>query len=257
MESNEPKILLFDLETFPNLGFSWGQYDQNIIKFKREWGILCWCAKWLDSKKVIKCKLPDYKLYKRDKFNDKEAVKKLWKLVNEADVLIAHNGINFDIRRMNARFIYHNLPPPSPYKVIDTKRVAKRYFHFNSNSLDNLGQHLKLGQKNKHSGFSLWEGCMNGNMKDWNVMIKYNVQDVILLEKIYKKLRPFIINHPNWGLYIKKEYVCPNCGSTGVQRRGYYYTKVAKYQRWQCQSCGAWSSNRFKEKYAGEPMLKN
>lgn len=242
------KILIYDIETAPNLSYVWGQYEQNVIEHDRQWYMLCWAAKWLGEKKVYTSSLPDYKLYKKDPENDKEVVLALWKMLNEADVVIAHNGVSFDNKKTNARLIAHDIKPPSPYKTVDTRLVAKRYFKFNSNRLDDLGDYLGVGRKIQTGGFELWKGCMEGDKKSWKKMLKYNRQDVKLLEEVYLKLRPWITSHPNRALLDEKVKSCPNCASTKLQRRGYMTTRVSKFQRWCCTNCGAWSRSRLAEK---------
>ncbi len=236
---NKPKILIFDIETAPNLGYIWGMYEQNVIEFKNEWYMLSFTAKWLgESAKTYA--LPDYHNYKPGSENDKELVKQLWKLFDEADIVIAHNGDEFDIKKANARFSYHQLPPPSPYKTVDTKKVAKKYFSFNSNSLNNLGKHLGLGEKIDTGGFKTWKGCMDGDKKSWATMKKYNKQDVILLEKVYLRLLPWMNGHPVLGALQNNGEICPKCGSKHLQKRGIAVTKTGRYVRYQCQGCGGW-----------------
>lgn len=251
-----PKILLIDIETAPNLGYIWGKYEQNVIDYKNEWYLLSFCAKWLGEKKMFAYKLNDFNLFKKDKQNDLELVKKLWNLLDEADIIIGHNSDEFDIKKSNARFLFHGLNPPEPYKTIDTKKIAKKYFNFNSNKLDDLGRYLGIGRKMEHEGFSLWLKCMNGDKCAWDRMIKYNKQDVVLLEKLYKRFLPYITNHPNYGLYQQKEFACPNCGSYHLHKRGYAMTKTNIYNRWQCQECGSWSQSVKCEKKI-KPKIKN
>jgi hypothetical protein len=64
--------------------------------------------------------------------------------------------------------------------------------------------------------------------------------DVILLEKVYLKLRPWIKNHPNLGIISSSRGVCPNCHSSDLMLRGFGFNKATKYRRMQCQGCGAW-----------------
>ncbi len=239
----KPKILLFDLETAPSLGWVWEKYETNVLDFKAEWYLLCFAAKWLDGNKVFAHALPDFKSYKPGSEDDKALVKELWNLFDEADILIAHNGDHFDIRKANARFAYYKLPPPSPYKTIDTLKVARRYFNFTSNKLDDLGNHLGYGRKLAHTGFHLWKGCMRGDKKSWKHMVDYNKRDVVLLEQIYQHLKPWIQNHPNVALLADKEG-CPACGGK-LQKRGLGINKTTKYQRYQCISCGAWSKGKY------------
>jgi hypothetical protein len=235
------KILLFDLETTPNLGYIWGKYEQDVLEFTRDWYILTFAYKWLGEKTTHAYALTDFKTYKKEPENDRELVQKLWTLFDEADIIIAHNGDEFDIKKAQAKFVQHQLPPPTPFKTIDTKKIAKRYFKFDSNKLDDLGGYLNLGHKIQTGGFELWKGCMKGEKKAWKKMVRYNKQDVVLLEKVYLTLRPWTDNHPNLNL-LNETQGCPVCGGTHLQRRGYRLTRSSKFIRYQCQDCGAWSS---------------
>lgn len=242
VQKNKARILLFDIETAPNLGYVWGKWEQDVIEFKNNWYILSFSAKWLGESKVTTKGLCDYKGYKKGSEDDSLLVKDLWNLFDKADIIVAHNGDQFDIKKVNTRFLQHGMKPPSIYKTIDTKKIAKRYFNFDSNKLDDLGQYLSVGRKMKHSGFEIWKGCMSGDKKSWREMLSYNKQDVILLENVYLKLRSWITNHPNLNLFNNTTHNCPTCGSNKLQRRGYARNKVTITQRYQCQGCGGWSS---------------
>lgn len=188
--TTQPKtrIAFFDIETAPNLGWTWGKYEQNVIDFKNDWYMLSFAFKWKGGK-VRTYALPDYPRYNRDKQDDKDLVRDLWKLMNEADLIVAHNGDAFDIKKANARFIYHRLDPPSPYKTFDTLKAVRRVASFTSNKLDDLGRDLHLGRKIPHTGKNLWFDCMRGDLKAWKLMRKYNAQDVELLERLYLRIR--------------------------------------------------------------------
>jgi DNA polymerase elongation subunit (family B) len=240
----EMKILLFDIETSPNLAYVWGKYDQNVIRFEEEWQMLSFAYKWHGEKKTYAYSLADFPLYKKDKNNDRELVAKLHEILSQADVVVGHNSDDFDIRKANARFIAHGLKPPTPFKSVDTKKVAKRYFKFNSNSLSDLGQYLGLGDKLPTGGFDLWLGCMAGNKSSWKKMVAYNKQDVVLLESVYNMFLPWITNHPNVNILNGQHMSCTNCGSKKLQKRGYGITSVSKHQRYQCSSCGKWSKGK-------------
>jgi predicted RNA-binding Zn-ribbon protein involved in translation (DUF1610 family) len=237
------KVLLYDIETAPNLGYYWQLYKEgNIIETAKHWYIISFAWKWLGDKKTYCKALPDYKLYKKDAENDLDLIKDLWSLFDSADITISHNGIAFDSKKSRARFIHHGLPPPTPYKELDTKLIAKRYFKFDSNKLDSIGDYLGVGRKMVHTGFDLWKGCLNGDKKSWNTMKRYNIQDVVLLENIYKKMLPYIESHPNIALINGDLVACPNCGSKKMQRRGYMVNRVGRKERFQCQDCGSWHS---------------
>jgi hypothetical protein len=111
-----------------------------------------------------------------------------------------------------------------------------------SNSLDDLGQNLGLGRKMKHAGFDMWLGCMAGEVKHWRNMEKYNKQDVVLLEKVYLRLRGYMSNHP----HSFSGAPCEVCESTKLIYRGYLQTKTKLYRRTMCTGCGSWGKEFYK-----------
>lgn len=243
IKQRKAAVLFLDIETSPILGFSWGVYDTNILKVLEPSKIMCVSWKWLGSSKTQVNAISDYKGYKPGIVDDKALVKDVWELLDQADVVIAHNGISFDIKKLNARFIYHNLKMPSSYESLDTLKVARKYFKFDQNSLDSLGDYLNEGRKLSTGGFDLWDQCIKGNPKAWENMKAYNKGDVDLLEKIYMRFRPYM-EHPNLNLITDNltELSCPVCLSKTVTKRGYSYTKAGKKQRYQCNDCGSWST---------------
>jgi predicted RNA-binding Zn-ribbon protein involved in translation (DUF1610 family) len=236
-----------DIETAPTLGYVWRLWETDVLSVEKNWYIICFTVKW-ENGKTLTYALPDFKRYKKNKEDDCELVRALWEVVNNADLIIAHNGDEFDLKKANARFIYHRLSPPPPYKTVDTLKVARKYFQFDSNKLDELGSYLRLGKKVHTGGFKLWRDCISGDMKSWAKMKKYNRQDVILLEKVYKKMRGWIQNHPNYNIFSDTEYSCPICGSTSVVKRGFSFNRASRYQRWKCLKCGGWSQNSLLKK---------
>lgn len=212
-------------------------HEQEVIEVVEQRYILSCAYKWLGEKAVHCVAIPDFETK-----DDLELCQFIWSLLDEAEIVIAQNGDAFDIKRLNARFIIHKLPPPSPYRTIDTLKVAQSTFGFNSNRLNAIGKDLSEGEKLKHRGFDMWVGCMKGRKQDFEDMKRYNKQDVLLLERIYLRLRPWIKNHPNLSAYNNGS--CPKCGSFGLQSRGYTITQMTRFQRFQCQGCGGWSRNR-------------
>ena len=238
------KVLLADLETSPNLAYVWDKYEQDVIAFEKERELISFAYKWLGDKKVKSLCLGET--------TSKTLVESLHALFNEADVIVAHNGDQFDIKMANAFFIKQGLPPPSPYKTIDTLKIARNKFRFNSNKLNDLGQYLGLGEKIDTGGFKLWLKCLKGDKKAWKLMKKYNENDVLLLERVYKKLVPWSANTPP----ISLGFTCPACGSSHLQQRGWNINKVFMSKRLQCQNCGKWSSSSNKIKHNNEEYVK-
>ena len=179
------------METAPSLGWVWQKYETDVIAFVSEWYILSYSAKWLNGLHITKG-LPNYQGYKPHQPNDEKLVKDIWKLLNEAEIIIGHNLDRFDLRKAQARFAFWGLPPPKPYLTIDTLKIARKHFAFNSNKLDDLGEYLRLGRKVKHQGFELWEKCMAGDRHAWKKMLSYNRMDVILLERVFNYFKPWI-----------------------------------------------------------------
>lgn len=228
------KILFWDIETKPNLGYCWGKYEQNIIAFKDEGGLLSYAWKWQGEKNAHCKTLKDFG------GNEKKLLEHLHNNLSQADIIIGHNQDSFDVKKSRGRFVVHGLKPLKHLVSIDTKKVAKKYFFFNSNSLNDLGKILKLGQKVSTGGFQLWLDCMANKSKAWVKMAKYNKQDVQLLEQVYNRLKPYITNHPSISLLKGSKDGCPSCGSMKLQKRGLRATHKSISQQYQCNKCHAW-----------------
>lgn len=238
-ETQEAKILTIDIETSPNRGTFWGNaYETSIIEIEEFGKIIGFSAKWLNGPQLTRG-LIDYRGYKPNKLNDKNILRDIHKLLDEADIVVGQNSVAFDIKYINQRFLLADMKPPSPYKQVDTKNEARKIMRLPSNKLDNLGKFFDIGHKLEHEGYDLWKKCIAGDKKAWETMKKYNAQDVLLTEKVYLKLRPFMKSHPNVSLYSEKES-CTKCDSDHVQKRGYYTLTSGKYQRYQCIDCGSW-----------------
>jgi RNase_H superfamily len=246
----EPRVLLWDIENSPNLAWVWGKYDQDVVKFEQEWHLLSVAWKWRGEKKTHVLGLDDFpSAYRKDPTDDYYLAWEAHQLLDEADVVIAHNGDRFDTRKTQARLLIHGFDPPSPFRSVDTLKVAKQHFMFNSNKLGDLGETLGLGEKVDTGGFKLWLGCMRGDPKAWALMKKYNRQDVVLLEKVYERMLPWINNHPNMALIGDRPESCPKCFSeAGMIIRGYHkYHGVTKARVFQCRGCGGYSHHRLSE----------
>lgn len=244
------KILLLDIETSPNIVYSWGLWDQNIAinQIIKPSEMICWAAKWYGQKKI---QFDSIHVSTR-----RQMVKRIYKLVNEADAIIHYNGTSFDMPILNQEFLFLGLDPPSSYTNIDLLRTARSQFRFPSNKLEYVSSQLGIGQKVKHMGMELWRGCLNGDSKSWALMKRYNRQDVVLLERAYKILLPWIKRHPNWGIFIDSDKkVCRNCGSKSVRKNGIRYNATLAYQRWVCNDCGAGMRSRTRIKTARDGVL--
>lgn len=234
------KILHLDIETAPNVCYTWGLWNQNIgINQIVESGYtLCWAAKWHGERTV------EFASIHHD--GEHPMLERMHELLSEADAVVHYNGTKFDMPTLNKEFIRYDMNPPAPYHQIDLLKVAKRRFRFTSNKLDYVAQYLGRGSKVKHMGMDLWTACMQGDEKAWRTMKRYNIQDVKLLEEVYNDMLPWIQDHPNHALYNDDSRPqCPNCGSNHVVKKGIETTKTMQYQRYSCVDCGTPIRGRY------------
>jgi DNA polymerase elongation subunit (family B) len=235
----KPKILLYDIETTPSGGWFWGgrKHDQNILKVTKEREILSVAWKWYGESSI-------QHNTRQGESSDKRLTKFIGGLLNEADISIAYNGDNFDIKVARTRMIYHY--PDCPIKrqtTVDPCKVARSSFSFTGNSLSDLVTFFNLGEKTATPGLSMWLGCMSDDEASWKRMIKYNRNDVVLLTKVYRILRPWIENHPNVRRLTDPragDGTCPVCSSLKAHKRGFKATSRFVQQQWNCQACGHW-----------------
>jgi predicted RNA-binding Zn-ribbon protein involved in translation (DUF1610 family) len=246
-----------DIETAPILAYVWGLFKQfvSLDQIVRDWSILSVTWKWLDEDKTHYVDTwNDGKA--KDIHDDTKLLQQLWLVLDAADVVVTQNGIQFDLKKINARFIQAGMPPPSPYRQVDTKVEAAKVARFTSNKLAWLAKVLNGSQKDKHAdfpGFELWAECLKRNPKAWAAMKKYNPIDVVETEDAYLKLRPYIVGHPNVGAYHElTEMTCPKCGSEDVQQRGWARTQSGLYKRMRCGHCFGWSRTRYTENTIAE-----
>jgi len=244
-ELSSPRVLFIDIETAPLEVYSWGIRKQHLQHFqiKEEWFILSWAAKWLLEDGVFSdCVTPQEAVLKEDG----RILKGIHDLLETAHIVVAHNALRFDIRKLNYRFITYGYIKPSPYQVVDTLKQAQKHLAASSHKLDHLTKTFGLSQKDD-TDFSLWVDCCNGDKKALDYMLKYNISDISALEGLYLYLRPWITSHPNIALYTDVDgKVCASCGSCELNWNiNEYFTPAGKFKAARCMDCGAISRSRF------------
>ncbi len=234
------KILAFDVETAPSLGYHWGRFDQNIPQsmIAVEGSLLCWCARWVHDPETMYH--DSVWNYGKDMRNDLEITQSLKDMVEEADMVVAHNA-KFDVGWLNRSVIKHGLPPVRMPRIIDTLKIARSTFKMPSNRLGDLAYFLGVTAKEDLGGIQTWIDILQGTGKTQKdaqkSMLHYCMTDVEVLVEIYEKLKPHWKAHPNLGVYADNPS-CPSCGSHHVVANGYYRSNVGKYQRYKCTTCG-------------------
>ena len=246
---NSPKILFIDIETSYATGWFWRPgYNLNITydQILTEPAIICVCYKYNDSGKVYSLSW--------DKGDDKELCKEFHRILNTADIVVGHNGDKFDIPWLKTRMLFHGISNMPEIQSIDTLKIARSKFKFNSNRLDYLGKFFGFGGKKDTGGIDLWHDIIQHNSNiALKKMISYCCRDVILLEKVFKKLNPYTKPKTNVAAFKQKRKVdCPECGSDNCTSMGNRYTIAGgHYKRMKCNSCHKWFqvSNKVFESY--------
>lgn len=249
IDTREPRILLWDIETSLELAAVFDlKYNEFIdpANLVTERYVICAAWKWLGAKQIHTTSVLDRPaLFKKAPSNDQHVIRTLHNVLSQADVIVAHNGDQFDTKYVETRMLFHGLAPLPPITSIDTCTVAKQRFKFNSNKLDYLGAFLNVGRK-KPTTNGLWLRVLKGDRSAIREMVEYNKGDVALLERVFTKLRPYIANHVNRQLFGQTG--CPRCGSPKIQSRGTHRAISRVYQRWQCQACGGWFRSAVNDK---------
>lgn len=230
------RILIIDIETAPFLAYTFRRWKANIGQenVEKEGYILCYAAKWFGDNNIIFSRVQEPE-------NDYEIVKEMKALIDQADIVVAHNAVKFDIPTIATRMLFHGMTPFAPHKVVDTLKIAKQQFRFPSNSLESIAAYLGLAeQKMKHSGFGLWKRVMQMDEEAWNEMEEYNIQDILVLEKVYEKLRSWDKFAPNMALYTASSVPrCVVCASDKLEKLDKLsHTALSSFQTMRCKCCG-------------------
>lgn len=233
------KILFFDIETAPMDVKVFGLWNQNIglNQIVTPTRMLSFAAKWKDGPVGFHAS--------RNKVQHKRMIQRMHSLLDEADVVVHYYGERFDVPHVNREFVELGLGPVSPYVQVDLKKVAKQ-FYLPSYKLQYVSTWLGFDGKTAHSGFNLWVDCLKGDPEAWAKMEEYNRQDVVLLEQVFDKLRPWIKSLPSVALYMddpEETSGCPACGSQNLIKKGFRVTKLSKYQAYLCKDCTKYSQS--------------
>jgi hypothetical protein len=252
-----PKIFVYDIETSPNLVYSWGLFDQRIgiNQIVQPQDILCFAATRLGSKKVeSRAAWDDYDVM----------VQGLWTLMDEADYLVGYNQVSFDDKHVKAAFAKAGMPPPSPYRSIDLLRVVRKNFKFPSHKLAYVCDALGLDLKTDPGGFDTWKQILDPESPNREAaqkrMVRYCRNDVRITTQLFQRLLPWIdgLNIPliSGGTDSDTSTVakCTRCDGESIQQRGWAYTTTYRYKRYRCMDCGGWMRDKKSEPLVGSDL---
>ena len=234
MTQRKYKRLFLDLETSPNIVYSWRLGakvfldHQNMI---HERAIICACWKWEGQTTV-------HHLSWDANHSDKTLLQHLVPVLDAADEIVAHYGSRFDIPWVKTRCMLHQIPCGWEYKVVDTCTEARLRFYLNSTRLDYIAKFL--GREGKiQTDFSWWLAVLNDSPGALTCMVRYCQQDVRELEAVYHRLAPYIKGRSHRGVAEGgSRWQCPHCGSEHVRLNKTRPTAAGILQHWMnCQDC--------------------
>jgi len=232
--SRIPKLLFYDLEVSRDIVAGYGNHwEFKVVKTIQHQQLMSFSFKFQGDKKISHFNRHDFKTYKA-------FVTKLWELLDEADIAVAHNAKQFDNRMANRFFIEQGFSGVSPYRTVDTLLVARSEFKFPGNSLNQLSEFLGIGKKEKITYADLEDDFMSDkpSRKTLRLMRAYNNKDVVLLEGVYDRMLPYMKNHPNMSVLSDRPDSCPRClATTGIQSRGTIVSNSTVYREFRCTSC--------------------
>jgi len=255
-----PKIVLFDLEIIPNLPKALEYWCELSCRWETKTlkatitSIVCAGYKIYGEKETHCINAWDYTSWDKDVNDDYTVCAEIYEVLKDADAIVTHNGIKFDLPYLQTRLKENGLPFLPKLHHIDSLKIVKKNLYMINNKLNTLGKLLAGEQKLAHTGWKLWVDTHNKCPKALALMERYCKQDVNLLEKCFKELLPLIQNMPNRNLWRSVQQikdgtnVCPNCGSEHIKSNGWRSTKTMAYRRIVCIDCGTWSRTDTKER---------
>lgn len=246
--------LFYDIETSPCLGwfFSPG-YSKDISYHQvlRQGQIICISYKF-EGKRVQNIHW-QRKYQGKDIFStvhcDKALLKEWAKVVKDASVLIAHNGDQFDDKIIRARSILHDIDYPEVQKM-DTCKEARRISKTGSNKLDALLKYWDLGGKIENER-DLWLKVMQGDLGALKRMLRYCDNDVVQLEKLFNKIKPYMKHKVNQYADENTPLCCSGCGSERLGVHKNFTTSAGTIRvQTRCKDCGGfqmWSESKWEK----------
>lgn len=222
----EPKarILLWDIET---------------SHLKADFGtVLCCGWKWLDEKRIHVPAITDYRGWDHDATNDKNLIRDFAKVLTEADIWVTYYGKGFDVPYIQAKLLEHGLPFLPNTRHVDLFFTVKHNMAISRKSLANVSWFLRLNAKKTPVDGRTWKKAMTGHKQSIKYVVDHCYSDVELLEEAYLRLRPLVRMHP----LVAHHGSCQACGEKRLVKKGFIMTSKKIRQRFQCQTCGHWSS---------------
>jgi len=241
-------VLYYDIETAPMISHLWNPKVSFVGQHMNisDTYVLTWAAKWGHQKSIKSASMRPSELHEQD---DSRIVLQLADMIRKADIVVAHNGDRFDLKKLNGRVALHGEEPLGPVKTIDTLKLSRKSFGYSYHNLDFLAKTF-LGEKKIKTDFDLWVRATHGDEAAMREMSRYCRYDVVLLEQVLEAIKPYVVGLPR--MVSGTGVLCVYCGSSDLQKRGTRETNAFTYQQYQCNRCKRYSRHKKAEKLSLE-----
>jgi uncharacterized protein YprB with RNaseH-like and TPR domain len=232
MSRPRKNVLVFDIET-TNLDANRGH-------------IICAAAKWYGNPELFKFRIdsePGYGKTPASFYDDAHIVRGLVSLADGAEAVVAYYGAygRFDVPYVNTRAVISGQRPFPSLTIIDPYDVARSRLKLARNNLDSVSEALGTRRRKTHLPWADWLAAQYGDRKAIDTLLKYNVNDVLLLEEVYDNCLPLMPNHPYIGEVGQGEVVNERCPVSAYHKTvvdGTRRTKSYIVHRRRCKTCG-------------------
>jgi uncharacterized protein YprB with RNaseH-like and TPR domain len=131
--------------------------------------------------------------------NDRELSIALRRELEKYDVLIAHNGLKFDLPWIRTRLSKWKLAPLKDIKIVDPVQLARNKLRMSYNSLDRIAEFLGVNSKTEVTGDMWLKAALDGDRRAMNYICAHCVEDVLTLERIVDAVKSYSTAFNAWG----------------------------------------------------------
>jgi uncharacterized protein YprB with RNaseH-like and TPR domain len=230
---NESKILIFDIESSGLKGdFA------NCFCF----GYMYHGEKKAHVLSVFDITAPCPCCHRIDTSRDDRLMRRVHKVMSEADMWVTWYGKGFDWKFLNTRILDAGLPllPDTPH--VDLYYTAKHKLALTSNRLANVQEFLRLPTEKTQLTKRIWRKAQTGHVGSLRYIIDHCEKDVLVLDQAYAKLRPYVKQHPRVG----GKDGCRICGGPLISHKLRMTTILGPQRQYQCKACGHYETRSGK-----------
>lgn len=232
----------------------WLNYDELTIDARVS--LACWS--WYDEDEI-------HSAAEWDKGGRNQFLKRMHRVMEQADIIVTHNGANADEPWLLADFTvprkgapgasqFKRLPELPPTQRVDTLKVMRspRYKGIEFKGLDAVCQIVGLPGKTDRYDYLRMDAAVAGDRDAQEELTAYCKGDVAAERFVYDWLRPGIKNHPH--LFVDGKVallVCNRCAEAEtLPSAKRYMANVLSYEMLRCAGCTgyrriSWEPERF------------